>query len=368
MRQQDLLSDSEKKLLNAIGTYPELSLKELLSHTQYKRTGFVAKKIKQLKEQNLLWGPAHVFDHGKLCKNPFTSLFCTVELGQKYETVVEYLRLIEPLVALYPVLSPGRGLLCLIFFSSNDREVGALLQLLKDNAIITDYTVRVRRSWTVYDNPNFFGDPNPPLDMLLEPCEFPEISLGHHSTEWNECDIATLSYLHGGYEGLGLIDVIKKESKVHKRKWTYEQVRHSHRKMLENKLIRKIYYVHPFPLEQCADFYLFIRTKDAEVTQRILFNFARGGRIHREYTLYDGWGLMGCIAHPQFVFDLMHNLDRMDEIEEKELYHLRSFPPGIVYVGDHSEFRYFDVETQTLEYPYQVFREKIKEKLEREVG
>jgi len=47
----------------------------------------------------------------------------------------------------------------------------------------------------------------------------------------------------------------------------------------------------------------------------------------------------------------MHRLDHIEEITKKELYHLRSFPPGMCHVGGHAEFKYYDVEKQTLEYP-----------------
>ena len=60
----------------------------------------------------------------------------------------------------------------------------------------------------------------------------------------------------------------------------------------------------------------------------------------------------------------MHKLDSIEEIKKKELYHLRSFTPGVRYTGKYSEFDCYDVESQTLEYPYDVFREKIEEKLE----
>ena len=70
---------------------------------------------------------------------------CFVELGQNYETVIEYLKLIEPLVWTYPVLSSHKELLGVGFLSSNDEKVKSLLQVLKNNSIITDYIVRVRR-------------------------------------------------------------------------------------------------------------------------------------------------------------------------------------------------------------------------------
>lgn len=350
-----------------MGKYPELSLKELLTLTQYKRVSSIVRKTRQLRELKYLFGPVYFFDFCKLCKNPLCRLFCIIELGKDYETVIEYLRLIEPLVLVYPVLSSHKEVLIAGFLSSNDAEVRVLLQLLKDSNIIADYIVHVRRSRLILENPNFFEDSVPSLDNICDPCEFPDISFGSHDTDWNECDIATLSYLQGGYESVKLVDILKKERKLHNKEWTYAQVKYSHEKMCKNGLIWKMYFIHPYPLEKCADFFLFLKAKDIKVTQRILHNFARGGRIYREYSLCDDWGLIGCICHPQFVLDLMHKLDRVDEIEKKELYHLRSFPPGICYVGEHAEFVYYDVERQTLEYPYHVFKEKIKEKLENEV-
>jgi len=367
MAQEYQLNDNEKELLTVIGKNPEMSLKELVNRTQYKRESSIVRKIKQFREQDFLWGPTYVFDYGKLCKNPIHRLFCILELGKSYETVTEYLKLIEPLVWVYPVLSSHKELIGAGFLSSNDAEVKALLQLLKESNIIADFTARARRRWDVMETPNFFGDPVPSLDNLFNPCEFPDISFGQHETEWTECDIRALSHLQGGYESIKIIEILKKERKLHNREWNYSQIKYSYEKMLKNKLIKKIYFIHPYPLDQCADFFLFLKTDNIEVTQRILFNFARGGRIYREYSFYDDWGLMGCVSHPSFVIGLMHKLDQIEEIEKKELYHLRSFPPGIAYVGEHSEFKYYDVKTQTLEYPYRIFQEKIKEKLESEL-
>ncbi len=368
MVQEYQLNDNEKELLTVLGKNPEMSLEELVNRTKYKRESSIVRKIGQFREEDFLWGPTYVFDYGKLCKNPIHRLFCILELGESYETVLEYLRLIEPLEWVYPVLSSHKGLIGAGFLSSDDAEVKALLQLLKESNIIADFTVRVRRCWNVRETPDFFGDSVPSLDNLFNPCEFPDTSFGQYDTEWKECDIRTLSHLHGGYKSIKLIEILKKERNLHNREWKYNQIKYSYEKMCGSELIKKIYYIFPYPLDQCADFFLFLKTEGIELTRTILFNFARGGRIYREYSIYDDWGLMGFICHPAFVVGLMHKLDQIEEIKEKELYHLRSIPPGMCYVGEHSEFRYYDLETQTLEFPYHVFREKIKEKLENELG
>lgn len=54
-------------------------------------------------------------------------------------------------------------------------------------------------------------------------------------------------------------------------------------------------------------------------------------------------------------------MDQIDEIKEKELYQLRSVPPGKYYFDQPFELKYFDFENQTLKCPYRVYREKIKE-------
>jgi hypothetical protein len=357
------INEKEKELLTVLGRHSQLSLKALLSHTGYKRRSSIVRKLEQFREQKILWGPVYLIDYGKLCRNPLHGLFCIIELGKSYETVIEYLKLIESLIWVYPVLSSHKEVLNVLFLSSNNQEVEALLKLLKDNNIITHYIIRVRSTQLFMENPNFFREPIPSLDTLLNPCEFPDISFGHHDTEWSECDIRTLSYLHGGYKSIKLIEILKKERKAH-RTWTYEQIKYSHRKMSEHKLIKKIYYIAPFTQDQCANFFLFLKTEDEASTQKILCNFAKDSRIFREYALCDDWGMIGCICHPLFLTDLMHKLDLIDEIKKKELYHVRSIPPGIRYVGEHSEFEYYDVDTQMLEYPYHVFREQIKEKLE----
>lgn len=168
------LTEREKELLTALGNYPHIPMKELLNRTQYKWVSTVIRKIEQLKKQDMLLGPFYDIDYGKLCKNPIHRVHCIVKFSQ-YETVISYLTLIESLRWMYPVLSPRKELLNVAFLSSNDAEVKALLKLLKDNNIITDYTVRIGCHKRIRENPNFFGEFNPSLDNLLEPCDIPDL-------------------------------------------------------------------------------------------------------------------------------------------------------------------------------------------------
>jgi DNA-binding Lrp family transcriptional regulator len=367
MRENHGITESEKELLHAVGRNPDISMKELLEYTTYKWTRTVIRKLSRLKKQHILIGPHNYINYGRLSKNSLHKVLCVIESNQSYNTVISYLRLIEPLLWVYPVLSPHKNMLHALFFSSNDVAMINILEILKENGIITDYILRVLCHKGVIENPNLFGDSNPSLDNLLEPCDLPEITVGHHDTEWNECDIAILPYLERGTK---LIEILRKERNLNFKRFTYEQIKYSREKMIKNGLIEKLYVVNPFPIDQCANFRLFLRTDDTTLTQRILCNFAKGARILKQHTLYEEWGsasIWGCVSctcHPMFLTNLMHKLDRVKQIQKREVYQIRSFPHKKYYLGLPPNFKHFDFETQTLEYPYPAYEERIKERIE----
>lgn len=360
------LTDNEKELLTVLGKNPDLSIKELSTRINYKWTSTIVKKIEDFKKQSIVQGPVYDVNYDKLCKNPLHKMFCILELHQNYETVLPYILSIKPYAWVFPVLSPHKEFLNIGYYSSNDQEIKALLQLLKDNNIIADYMIRVYDTKRPIETPNFFGDSTPPLDHVLDPVELPDISLERHDTNWNECDIAILPYLSMGYKGAKLIEILKKERKMD-RTWTYSQINYSREKMINNNLIERKYFVLPHYPQHCTYFFLFLKSENIRMTHRILYNFARNERVLKEYVLCKEWGLLFCVSHSSFLTELMHKLDQIKKITEKELYLLRStwksspvsLPPKL---------KYFDVETQTLQYPYRVYREKIKEKIENEIG
>ena len=362
MRKTDL-SDREKGLLTLFGKCPDISMKELMNNTQYRRVSSVVKKISQFKRRSMFYGPFFDIDFGKLCKNHVRMIICVVESEKSYETVISYLQLIEPLKYVFPVLPPHKKVLNMLFVSSNDEEMASLFQLLKDNTIITDYIVRPYSHRRVIENPNFFGDPDPSLDNVLEACHIPDLSFGCHDTDWNECDIRVLPYLQIGYKGLKLIEILREEKRLNNT-WTYDQIKYSHKKMVTHGLIMKRYFVYPFSYNQCVDFNLFIKCEDVEVTQRIICNLAKSARVLREYVLCEDWGYVGFVSHPLFLTGLMHKLNQIDEIKKKELYQIISIPDRDSLLVQPPELKYFDFENQTLHYPYDAYKEKIKENLE----
>jgi hypothetical protein len=140
--------------------------------------------------------------------------------------------------------------------------------LLKGNGIISDYTIRVSRHKKVRENPNLYGEHNPSLDTVLTPCELPDLSLGCHDTTWSECDIAVLPYLITGSKGTKLIEILKAEKKAN-RTWSYDQIKYSRKKMIENGLIKKGYVINPFSPKQYVHFFLFLKCEDINMTRRV---------------------------------------------------------------------------------------------------
>jgi DNA-binding Lrp family transcriptional regulator len=355
------LTDSEKELINILGKMPRTTPKELLNYTKYKWVSTVVRKLDRLKEQDIIWGPYYQVDYGKLCKNSLHILVYIIEFSQSYETVISYLTMIEP-KWIYPVLSSYKKLLHVGFISSNDKKMISIMNMLKKNNIITDYVVRTCTYKWITENPNFFGDYNPPLDNLLDSCVIPDMAYRHHDTNWNQCDIRILPYLQVGYKGAKLIEILRAERNLYSREWKYPQIKYSRRKMIKKGLIEIKYSISPFPRNKCAHFILFLKTEDIPLTKRILCNFAKKERVFKEYTLCEEWGMVTCQSHPVLLTDLMQKLDSVNEITEKELYQLRSYP-GKYFFKQSFEDKYYDFDSQTLEYPYNIYKEKIKKKI-----
>lgn len=65
------LTDKEKKLLNALGTHPDIPLKDLIEHTTYKRVSSVVRKLEEFKTQRIVRGPLYETNLGYLVSSFF---------------------------------------------------------------------------------------------------------------------------------------------------------------------------------------------------------------------------------------------------------------------------------------------------------
>ncbi|MGD2248756.1 MAG: hypothetical protein PVF58_10155 [Candidatus Methanofastidiosia archaeon] len=357
------MNDREKKLLTLRGKYPTMSLEELQTRSSYKWKSTITRKIKHYKKQKMIFGPIYYIDYGKLCKNQLNQMYCIIESHNPYEKVVSYLKLIKSIKWAYPVRSPHRTALDVSFTSSNDDKTRDLLQLLKDNHIIAHYTIYSYHCNKHTENPNFCGDFVPSFNTLLDPCDVPDMSCGHHDTTWNTCDIAVLPYFETGYKACKFVEILRAE-RILQNPWTYEQIKYSFKKMVTHKLIQKTYIIYPIAARECTMFLLYLKTETPDIIQRILYNFGKESRIYKHYVFNENWGILCCVSHPLFFPNLLQKLD-MDVIQGKELYQIDSII-GMTPIDLPTELKCFNMENQTLEYPYQVYKETIKEQLEQE--
>lgn len=58
------ITEREEELLTVLGKFPDISMKELLSHIKYKWASTVTKKIEQFKKQGIVYGPFYDVDYG----------------------------------------------------------------------------------------------------------------------------------------------------------------------------------------------------------------------------------------------------------------------------------------------------------------
>jgi len=148
------------------------------------------------------------------------------------------------------------------------------------------------------------------------------------------------------------------------------EFREAYQLLVSHAVLEKVYYVNPFPRSMCRAFILLLKCKSIEATNRIIFNFGKNVRIFtRSYMLQSvetgtWYGAIYAAGDPFLEGKLMNSLDRCPEIEDRKLFPVRSYPAshwaaqGIPIEG------YYDPETQTLGYPYDLFYERVKQKVE----
>lgn len=93
--------------------------------------------------------------------------------------------------------------------------------------------------------------------------------------------------------------------------------------------------------------------------EKELHNVARNAQVLQSYTRYDEWGFM-CSSHATFLIDF-YKMD-CNEITKKDVYHLCSLS-GNHFLVLSLVLQHVDVDTQTLQYLYHVYKENGEGKM-----
>ncbi|MGC1122098.1 MAG: hypothetical protein WBA22_13490 [Candidatus Methanofastidiosia archaeon] len=403
------LSRREKLLLQLMGREPNLTNQELSSIIGFKYTEYVTTIQRKLERREYLGGPYMYPDFGKIFKNKVSRVFAFVMFDSPYEYIISMLREINCWTYFFP-LEEGIFKKYMVGFMNTDlTKLKRILDLLKDSQIIKYYHLfELDGNWKLI-NPTFLvndreASPEPDFGHLLEDVPIPDLSWGSFSgialnkvaqilimRLWNghgACDLRRIVRIEKKFKKIRraeLKELLRKEHLELKREelkaelrelrtvdLSLREFREAYQLLMDRDILEKVYYIWPFPNPKCSRFMLFLRCDSVEATKRIIFNFGRDTRIFTRVCMVQSvergepYGVIYAVGDPFLGGKLMTELDQYDELVDRKLFPMRSYPPGR-WKSQSILMEYYDEERQTLEFPYGIFYEKVRQRLEEDV-
>jgi hypothetical protein len=403
------LSRREKLLLQLMGREPNLTNQELSGIIGFKYTEYVTTLQRKLERREYLGGPYMYPDFGKIFKNKVSRVFAFVMFDAPYEYIISMLQEINCWTYFFP-LEEGVFKKYMVGFMNTDlSRLKRILDLLKDSQIIKYYHLfELDGNWKLI-NPTFLADereasPEPDFGHLLEDVFVPDLSWGSFSgialnkvaqvlimRLWNgngACDLRRIVRIEKKFKKrrrAELKELLRKEHLELKREelkaelrelrtvdLSLREFREANQLLMNRDILEKVYYIWPFPNPKCSRFMLFLRCDSVEATKRIIFNFGKDTRIFTRVCMVQSgergepYGVIYAVGDPFLGGKLMTELDRYDELVDRKLFPMRSYPPGR-WKSQSILMEYYDEERQTLEFPYEIFYEKVRQRLEEDV-
>ena len=353
------ISEKEKQLLNIIGKNAHLSYKDILSMTNYKRENVISKKIKKLRELDIIRGPYHDINLNAVGKNQIYNIYTDIEYSPTdRDLLFTVLRTIPGTRWIFPVQQEDR------FFAqfqcNHYSIIGKIFKMLKKKKLITYRMTASKNRW-IKMNPDFFGPPVPDASTFFTPCTLPDLCypcVTPH-TKWNTADLIFMQYLQVETDKISRIRDI--EYKKYGHFWTYNKIQHSIRKIKANGIIKsKDFHISPYSRNRCCTFILLLETPRKKSLLRVLHNFGRGCRIHKSYTIAGRTGFLFCWAATEIMPEIIEMFDTVESITTKGVYYLRTHTGKYLY-GSSFDPDMFCVKTQRWEFPYARVKKDIEE-------
>jgi DNA-binding Lrp family transcriptional regulator len=362
MSREGRISKKEKCLLNEIGKNANLSYRDILSIVGYKRENIISKKIRKLRELDILRGPYYDINLGAVGKNQIYNIYADMTyLPEDRDLVFSVAKHMLGVLWIFPVQQEDR------FFTqfqcNHYSIIGKLLKFLAKKKLITYRMVASKNRW-IKMNPNFFGPPIPDARTLSVPCTLPDISYScvNPGIIWNRTDLIFMQYLQARTDSKPRIREI--EYKEFGRFWTYDQIQHSFRKIVDSKIIQsKDFYISPYPRSECCTFVLLLEASQKKSLLRVMHNFGKGCRIHKSYTMAGDFGFLFCWASTKIMPEIIELFDTVSDITTKGVYYLRTHKGKYLY-GSSFEAELFNVQNQRWEFPYLRVKKEIENLIE----
>lgn len=359
MTENPKISTKEKELLNIMGTDASLSHKEIMNLTGYKREEIVSKKIKKLRDLDILRGPYCDVNLGALGSNQLFTVYADIMHDpEDRDLVFTLLKAVPGVRWIFPVLQGDRFF---TQFQCNHFSItGRLLTFLKKKRVLT-YELAVSQHRWINVNPSFFGPPIPDSKTLLAPCELPDLSYTpvKPKVRWNEADLTFMQYLQAETDSKTRIQDL--EYRRYGKSWKYEQIKHSVAKIESSGVIQsRCFHISPYPRGKCCTFILQIGAVQRRMLLTLLHNFGGGCRIYKSYTMAGNYGFLFCWASTEIIPRLAALIDAVDGVSLKKVYYLRAHMGRYLHALSF-EPALFNVERQRWEFPYTRTRRELEE-------
>ena len=404
------LSKKEKLLLQLMGRQPYLTREELSRIIGFKYAEYVSTLQKKLQKREYFAGPLMFPDFGKIFKNNVTRIHAFIMFDTPYDYVKSLLQEIDNWAFFFP-LEEGIFRKYLIGFINSDvQKLRKIFEYLKDEGAIQYYHLFEQKCRWMVINPTFLIEDQdapvePDFDHLLNETPVPNMEYGSFlDISLNKVAQMLIEHLWLGHGGCDLKKIVRSRKKImaerravlkemlrtEKEKETKKMMRAELKKLKGDVLLRefreayhflvdhdvleKLYYIWPFSHSKCTNFWLMIKCTSPEATKHALFNFGKNVRIFTRVSMVQSvetrewYGAIYATCNPFLGGKLMTALDQHPEIEDRKLFPVRSYPLSHWDAQSISIEGYYNPETRTLDYPYNLFYERVKQKLEEDVN
>ncbi|MGD2247327.1 MAG: hypothetical protein PVF58_02900 [Candidatus Methanofastidiosia archaeon] len=371
MEKRTKLNPTEMKLLDYLGRCPECTNKELAQAIEVKNPPYVSTLKKTLEEKQYFVGPYYQTDYGKIFKNRIRKTIAIVLFEHSFQFMLSLLKNIECFSFLYPIEERFFRSYMVGIFDSNTEKIKEIFDYLQEKRVIFHYDLYLQNYRTYVVSPRFLLNSHkapfvPPLDNLLEDTDIPDLSFGTFSGLTLEPpEQVLISY----YElGTSLLTEIMKKEQSKGNFHTYATWKAANKRLQDDEIVRPVYDIFPLPFVNCSHSFLLVRAHNLEDTIRIVLNFGNHARLRKKIFLWTShatgktYGVIYCISHPEFTIKLLMELDMYEKIVDKKFFVVRKTLN--LWEGKSISMDHYDPDMGTLEYPYDLYLEKIKAFLE----
>ncbi|MBU7032587.1 MAG: hypothetical protein HXS53_08650 [Theionarchaea archaeon] len=407
MLQRDL-SKKEKLLLQLMGKQAYLANEDLCSIIGYKYTQYVSTLQKKLQKREYLIGPLMFADFGRIFRNRVCRVYAFIMFDTSYNYIRSLLQEIDCWLYFYP-LEEGLFRKYFVGFMCNDTDkLNQIFEYLLQAGIIHYYHLFEQEGkWEVI-NPTFLLEDGtdapiePNFKGLLGDVVIPDLQYKSFVDISLTAMTSLLEHLWVGRTGCNLKKMLIEEKKYREKRRkelkylliscpdeetaqklktelieltgdpSLSEYRNTYNLLMDHDVLEKVYFVWPFPQSKCSQFILLLRCKSVAMTKRVMVNFGKNCRLFtrvamlRSVTTGQWYGTIFATADPFLSGKLMTSLDACPEIEDRKLFPTRSFPSNQWASRSIPLEGYYNPETQILEYPYDVYAKKIRQRLEEE--